>query len=103
VLVQLSILVVAFIKSEVILSFLGFGVPGRRRVVGQHAERSAERDDPRQVVAARGSRHDDGDLVTAFSLFTTRCAMRSTRSSNDSTAHMSSFFPQHATTIDHHG
>ena len=26
-LVQLSILVVAFIKSEVILSFLGFGVP----------------------------------------------------------------------------
>ena len=26
-LVQMSILVVAFIKSEVILSFLGFGVP----------------------------------------------------------------------------
>lgn len=36
-LVQMSILVVAFIKSEVILSFLGFGVPVGG-VMGQYVE-----------------------------------------------------------------
>ena len=34
--------------------------PGRRRVVGLDAERGAERADPRQVVAARGSGNGDG-------------------------------------------
>ena len=59
VLVQLSIHVVAFIKSEVILSFLGFGVPVDVVSWGIDAERGAERADPRQVVAAR--RRGDGD------------------------------------------
>ena len=71
VLVQLSILVVAFIKSEVILSLPRLRRAGRRRVVGLDAERGAERADPRQVVAARrGDGTAMATLVTAFSLFT---------------------------------
>ena len=60
VLVQLSILTVAFIKSEVILSFLGFGVPVDVVSWGTMLERGAERADPRQVVAARRGDRGDG-------------------------------------------
>ena len=60
VLVQLSLHVVLFIKSEVILSFLGFGVGVDTGVVGQHAERGPERAPHRQVVAARGGDARDG-------------------------------------------
>ena len=49
-----------FIKSEVILSFLGFGVPVDVVSWGIDAERGAERADPRQVVAARRRGHGDG-------------------------------------------
>ena len=38
----------------------GFRRPGRRGVVGIDAQRGAERADPRQVVAARGSGNGDG-------------------------------------------
>ena len=47
------ILAVGFIKAEVILSFLGFGVPVDVVSWGSMLERGAERADPRQVVAAR--------------------------------------------------
>lgn len=69
-LVQLSILIVAFIKSEVILSFLGFGVP-----VGTVSWGSMLNEAPgefltgnwQQLVAATAAM---AILVTAFSLFT---------------------------------
>ena len=53
VLVQLSILTVGFIKAEVILSFLGFGVPVDVVSWGSDAQRSAKRIDSGQMVAAR--------------------------------------------------
>ncbi len=70
VLVQLSILVVAFIKSEVILSFLGFGVPVDVVSWGSmlnEAQNELILGKWWQLVAAGTSM---ALLVTAFSLFT---------------------------------
>jgi peptide/nickel transport system permease protein len=70
VLVQLSILVVAFIKSEVILSFLGFGVPVDVVSWGSmlnEAQNELLLGKWWQLVAAGGTM---AVLVTAFSLFT---------------------------------
>ncbi|HTQ00755.1 MAG TPA: ABC transporter permease [Casimicrobiaceae bacterium] len=70
VLVQLSILVVAFIKSEVILSFLGFGVPVDVVSWGSmlnEAQNELLLGKWWQLVAAGGTM---ALLVTAFSLFT---------------------------------
>ncbi|MCC6868643.1 MAG: ABC transporter permease [Burkholderiales bacterium] len=70
VLVQLSILVVAFIKSEVILSFLGFGVPVDVVSWGSmlnEAQNELLLGKWWQLVAAGVSM---ALLVTAFSLFT---------------------------------
>jgi len=70
VLVQLSILVVAFIKSEVILSFLGFGVPVDVVSWGSmlnEAQNELLLGKWWQLVAAGGAM---AVLVTAFSLFT---------------------------------
>ena len=70
VLVQMSILVVAFIKSEVILSFLGFGVPVDVVSWGSmlnEAQNELILGKWWQLVAAGGSM---ALLVTAFSLFT---------------------------------
>jgi peptide/nickel transport system permease protein len=70
VLVQLSILVVAFIKSEVILSFLGFGVPVDVVSWGSmlnEAQNELILGKWWQLVAATTAM---AVLVTAFSLFT---------------------------------
>ena len=70
VLVQLSILVVAFIKSEVILSFLGFGVPVDVVSWGSmlnEAQNELILGKWWQLVAATTAM---AILVTAFSLFT---------------------------------
>lgn len=70
VLVQLSILVVAFIKAEVILSFLGFGVPVDVVSWGSmlnEAQNELLLGKWWQLVAAGGTM---ALLVTAFSLFT---------------------------------
>ncbi|MCC6196958.1 MAG: ABC transporter permease [Burkholderiales bacterium] len=70
VLVQLSILVVAFIKSEVILSYLGFGVPVDVVSWGSmlnEAQNELLLGKWWQLVAAGGTM---AVLVTAFSLFT---------------------------------
>jgi len=70
VLVQLSILVVAFIKSEVILSFLGFGVPVDVVSWGSmlnEAQNELLLGKWWQLVAAGATM---ALLVTAFSLFT---------------------------------
>ncbi|MFO1312218.1 MAG: ABC transporter permease [Burkholderiales bacterium] len=70
VLVQLSILVVAFIKSEVILSFLGFGVPVDVVSWGSmlnEAQNELLLGKWWQLAAAGGTM---AVLVTAFSLFT---------------------------------
>jgi peptide/nickel transport system permease protein len=70
VLVQLSILVVGFIKAEVILSFLGFGVPvGVVSWGSMLNEAQGELLLGRwwQLAAAAGAM---AVLVTAFSLFT---------------------------------
>ena len=70
VLVQLSILVVAFIKSEVILSFLGFGVPVDVVSWGSmlnEAQNELLLGKWWQLVAAGATM---AVLVTAFSLFT---------------------------------
>ena len=70
VLVQMSILVVAFIKSEVILSFLGFGVPVDVVSWGSmlnEAQNELLLGKWWQLVAAGGTM---AVLVTAFSLFT---------------------------------
>jgi len=70
VLVQLSILVVGFIKSEVILSFLGFGVPVDVVSWGSmlnEAQNELILGKWWQLVAATGAM---ALLVTAFSLFT---------------------------------
>jgi peptide/nickel transport system permease protein len=70
VLVQLSILVVAFIKSEVILSFLGFGVPVDVVSWGSmlnEAQNELILGKWWQLVAATVAM---ATLVTAFSLFT---------------------------------
>jgi len=70
VLVQLSILVVAFIKSEVILSFLGFGVPVDVVSWGSmlnEAQNELILGKWWQLVAATIAM---ATLVTAFSLFT---------------------------------
>ncbi len=70
VLVQLSILVVGFIKAEVILSFLGFGVPVDVVSWGSmlnEAQNELILGKWWQLVAAGGSM---ALLVTAFSLFT---------------------------------
>ena len=70
VLVQLSILVVAFIKAEVILSFLGFGVPVDVVSWGSmlnEAQNELLLGKWWQLVAAGGTM---AVLVTAFSLFT---------------------------------
>jgi peptide/nickel transport system permease protein len=70
VLVQMSILVVGFIKSEVILSFLGFGVPVDVVSWGSmlnEAQNELILGKWWQLVAAGGSM---AILVTAFSLFT---------------------------------
>jgi peptide/nickel transport system permease protein len=70
VLVQLSILVVAFIKSEVILSFLGFGVPVDVVSWGSmlnEAQNELILGKWWQLVAATAAM---ALLVTAFSLFT---------------------------------
>jgi peptide/nickel transport system permease protein len=70
VLVQLSILVVAFIKSEVILSFLGFGVPVDVVSWGSmlnEAQNELLLGKWWQLAAAGGTM---ALLVTAFSLFT---------------------------------
>src|SRR5258706_1107011 len=70
VLVQLSILVVAFIKSEVILSFLGFGVPVDVVSWGSmlnEAQNELILGKWWQLVAAGSAM---AILVTAFSLFT---------------------------------
>jgi peptide/nickel transport system permease protein len=70
VLVQLSILVVAFIKSEVILSFLGFGVPVDVVSWGSmlnEAQNELILGKWWQLVAATAAM---AILVTAFSLFT---------------------------------
>ena len=70
VLVQMSILVVAFIKSEVILSFLGFGVPVDVVSWGSmlnEAQNELILGKWWQLVAAGGAM---ALLVTAFSLFT---------------------------------
>ena len=69
-LVQVSILVVAFIKSEVILSFLGFGVPVGVVSWGSmlnEAQNELILGKWWQLVAATGAM---AVLVTAFSLFT---------------------------------
>ncbi len=52
-LVRLGLLVVGFIKAEVILSYLGPGRSGRRGQLGHDARRGAGRADPRPLVAAR--------------------------------------------------
>ena len=70
VLVQLSLHVVLFIKSEVILSFLGFGVGVDTVSWGSMLAEAPERADPRHVVAARRRDRGHGAAVTAFSLFT---------------------------------
>jgi peptide/nickel transport system permease protein len=70
VLVQMSILVVAFIKSEVILSFLGFGVPVDVVSWGSmlnEAQNELILGKWWQLAAAGGTM---AVLVTAFSLFT---------------------------------
>lgn len=70
VLVQLSILVVGFIKAEVILSFLGFGVPVDVVSWGSmlnEAQNELLLGKWWQLVAAGGTM---AVLVTAFSLFT---------------------------------
>ncbi len=70
VLVQMSILVVAFIKSEVILSFLGFGVPVDVVSWGSmlnEAQNELILGKWWQLAAAGGAM---AVLVTAFSLFT---------------------------------
>jgi len=70
VLVQMSILVVAFIKSEVILSFLGFGVPVDVVSWGSmlnEAQNELLLGKWWQLAAAGGAM---AVLVTAFSLFT---------------------------------
>jgi peptide/nickel transport system permease protein len=70
VLVQMSILVVAFIKSEVILSFLGFGVPVDVVSWGSmlnEAQNELLLGKWWQLAAAGGTM---AVLVTAFSLFT---------------------------------
>ena len=70
VLVQMSILVVAFIKSEVILSYLGFGVPVDVVSWGSmlnEAQNELILGKWWQLVAAGGTM---ALLVTAFSLFT---------------------------------
>ena len=70
VLVQMSILVVGFIKSEVILSFLGFGVPVDVVSWGSmlnEAQNELILGKWWQLVAAGGTM---AVLVTAFSLFT---------------------------------
>jgi peptide/nickel transport system permease protein len=70
VLVQMSILVVAFIKSEVILSFLGFGVPVDVVSWGSmlnEAQNELILGKWWQLAAAGGAM---ALLVTAFSLFT---------------------------------
>ena len=70
VLVQMSILVVAFIKSEVILSFLGFGVPVDVVSWGSmlnEAQNELILGKWWQLAAAGGTM---ALLVTAFSLFT---------------------------------
>ena len=70
VLVQLSILVVGFIKSEVILSFLGFGVPVDVVSWGSmlnEAQNELILGKWWQLVAAAAAM---ATLVTAFSLFT---------------------------------
>ena len=69
-LVQVSILVVGFIKSEVILSFLGFGVPVGTVSWGSMLNESQNEmilGKWWQLVAASGAM---AVLVTAFSLFT---------------------------------
>ena len=70
-LVQLSILAVGFIKSEVILSFLGFGVPVDVVSWGSmlnEAQNELILGKWWQLVAAAGTAM--AVLVTAFSLFT---------------------------------
>jgi peptide/nickel transport system permease protein len=69
-LVQLSILVVGFIKAEVILSFLGFGVPVGTVSWGSmlnEAQNELILGKWWQLAAAAGAM---ALLVTAFSLFT---------------------------------
>src|SRR3954462_1691025 len=69
-LVQMSILVVGFIKSEVILSFLGFGVP-----VGMVSWGSMLNEAPNELILGiwwqlAAASIAMAVLVTAFSLFT---------------------------------
>jgi oligopeptide transport system permease protein len=52
ILVRMSLLVVGFIKAEVILSYLGLGVPRGPGVLGHDAGRGPERADPGPLVAA---------------------------------------------------
>ena len=69
VLVQLSLHVVGFIKAEVILSFLGLGVPIDMVSLGNHAVR---RPKPNWccAVAATGHAASSWPFVTAFALLT---------------------------------
>ena len=79
VLVQLSILVVAFIKSEVILSFLGFGVPVDVVSWGSmlnEAQNELLLGKWWQLVAAGGTMARPRDRVLALH----RCAARRARS-----------------------
>ncbi len=61
-LVRLGLLVVGFIKAEVILSYLGLGVPVDAVQLGHDARRGAGRADPRPLVAARRGDALHGDL-----------------------------------------
>ncbi len=79
VLVQMSILVVAFIKSEVILSFLGFGVPVDVVSWGSMLNEAQNELLLGQMVAARRRRrHDGGARHRVLALH--RCAARRARS-----------------------
>ena len=77
VLVQLSILTRRLHQGRGDPVVPGLRRAGRRRVVGLDAERSAERADPRQVVAARrgdGRDGDAGDGVQSLHRCAARCA-----------------------------
>ncbi len=79
VLVQLSILCRRLHQGGGDPVVPGLRRAGRRRVVGLDAERSAERADSRQVVAARRRRYGDGDARDGVSALH-RCAARRARS-----------------------